>query len=251
MERPESRRKELNSATGVSVASHNGALHLFCVLDDGSIWPLGYTTDRGSWTTSGARPPVGLTTWQPIATVEFGHCLLHLCPRWRDIRPALHVELGSADVVPWEDVPAVGLRPGLSVIAAVLGDRLFLFEIYDTGKPPESKVVVVTSTDDTLVWTPWTVVLSLLFTALDRADRRQRYRPTTALRGLQSDRTLTEARHHVAAARNRCSSTDLARGRYAAKRRDIGRTGRHRRAPSVALSTRGARESSDGEHRSL
>ena len=109
MERPESRRKELNSATGVSVASHNGALHvfgaapgfgvthsrsfsganwqvnvldafersdffhvnplppsaisfddrlhLFCVLDDGSIWPLGYATDRGSWTTSGARPP--------------------------------------------------------------------------------------------------------------------------------------------------------------------------------------------------
>jgi hypothetical protein len=29
MERPESRRKELNSATGVSVASHNGALHVF------------------------------------------------------------------------------------------------------------------------------------------------------------------------------------------------------------------------------
>lgn len=50
-------------------------------------------------------------------------------------------------------------------------------------------MVVVTSTDDTLVWTPWTVVLSLLFTALDQADRRQRYRPTTALRGLQSDRT--------------------------------------------------------------
>jgi hypothetical protein len=29
MERPKSRRKELNSATGVSVASHNGALHVF------------------------------------------------------------------------------------------------------------------------------------------------------------------------------------------------------------------------------
>jgi hypothetical protein len=52
----------------------------------------------------------------------------------------------------------VGLRPDSPVAAAVLGDRLFLFGIYDTGKPPESKVVVVTSTDDTLVWTPWTLV---------------------------------------------------------------------------------------------
>ena len=55
-------------------------------------------------------------------------------------------------------MPAAGLRPDSPVTAAVLGDRLFLFGIYDTGKPPESKVVVVTSTDDTLVWTPWTLV---------------------------------------------------------------------------------------------
>ena len=51
-------------------------------------------------------------------------------------------------------MPATGLRPDSPVAAAVLGNRLFLFGIYDTGKPPESKVVVVTSTDDTLVWTP-------------------------------------------------------------------------------------------------
>jgi hypothetical protein len=202
--------KELNSATGVSVASHNGALHvfgaapgfgvthsrtfsganwqvnlldgfergdffhvnalppsaisfddwlhLFCVLDDGSIWPLGHTADGGSWTTSGARPPVGLATWQPIATVEFGHRLYIFA---RDGATSVLRFTSSSDLLiwsPWEDVPAVGLRPDSPVAAAVLGDRLFLFGIYDTGKPPKSKVVVVTSTDDTLVWTPWTLV---------------------------------------------------------------------------------------------
>src|SRR5262249_7164841 len=50
------------------------------VLDDASIWPLAYTTDGGAWATSGPRPPIGLTTWQPIATVEFGH-RLHIFAR--------------------------------------------------------------------------------------------------------------------------------------------------------------------------
>lgn len=202
--------KELNSATGVSVASHNGALHvfgaapgvgvthsrtfsgtdwqvnllagferddfflvnalppsaisfddrlhLFCVLDDGSIWRLGHTVDGGSWATSGARPPVGLTTLQPIATVEFGHRLYIFA---RDGATSVLRFTSSSDLLmwsQWEDVPGVGLRPDSPVTAAVLRDRLFLFGIYDTRKPPESKVVVVTSTDDTLVWTPWAMV---------------------------------------------------------------------------------------------
>jgi hypothetical protein len=44
------------------------------------------------------------------------------------------------------------------VTPAVLGDRLFLFGIYDTGMPPESEVVVVASTADTVSWTPWILV---------------------------------------------------------------------------------------------
>lgn len=129
------------------------------VLDDGSIWPLAHTTDGGSWATSGPRPPIGLTTWQPIATIEFGH-RLHIFA-WDSATSVLRFT-SSSDLLmwtPWE-VPAVGLRPDSPVAAAVLGNRLFLFGIYDTGKPPESKVVVVTSTDDTLVWTPWTLVES-------------------------------------------------------------------------------------------
>jgi hypothetical protein len=203
-------RQELDSATSVAVASHNGALHvfgaapgfgvthartfsgadwqvnlldgferadffhvnplppsaisfddrlhLFCVLDDGSIWPLAHTTDGGSWATSGPRPPIGLTTWQPIATVEFGH-RLHVFAR--DAATSVLRFTSSSDLLtwaPWENVPAAGLRPASPVAAAVLGDRLFLFGIYDTGKPPESQVVVVASTDDTVVWTPWTLV---------------------------------------------------------------------------------------------
>jgi hypothetical protein len=203
-------RNELDSATSVAVASHNGALHvfgaapgfgithartfsgadwqvnlldgferkdffhvnplppsaisfddrlhLFCVLDDGSIWPLGYTTDGGSWATSGPRPPIGLTTLQPIATAEFGH-RLHLFAR--DAAASVLRFTSSSDLLtwaPWEDVTAAGLRPDSPIAAAALGDRLFLFGIYDTGKPPESKVVVVTSTDETMVWTPWTLV---------------------------------------------------------------------------------------------
>jgi len=143
-----------------SAISFDDRLHLFVVLDDGSIWPLAHTTDGGSWATSGPRPPIGLTTWQPIATVEFGH-RLHIFAR--DSATSVLRFTSSSDLLmwtPWEDVPAVGLGPDSPVAAAVLGNRLFLFGIYDTGKPPESKVVVVTSTDDTLVWTPWTLVES-------------------------------------------------------------------------------------------
>ena len=35
-----------------------------------------------------------------------------------------------------------------AVAAAVLGDQLLLFGINETGKPPESKVVVMTETTD-------------------------------------------------------------------------------------------------------
>lgn len=141
-----------------SAISFDDRLHLFVVLDDATIWPLAYTTDGGSWATSGPRPPVGLTTWQPIAPVEFKH-RLHIFAR-DSVTSNLRFT-SSSDLLawtPWQDVPAGGLRPASPVAAAVLGDRLFLFGIYDTGKPPESKVVVVTSTADTLVWTPWDLV---------------------------------------------------------------------------------------------
>jgi hypothetical protein len=141
-----------------SAISFNDRLHLFCVLDDGSIWPLAHTADGGSWATSGSRPPTGLTTWQPIATVEFGH-RLHVFAR--DSATSLLRFTSSSDLLtwsPWENVPAAGLSPGSAVAAAALGDRLFLFGIYDTGKPPESEVIVVTSTADTVTWTPWTLV---------------------------------------------------------------------------------------------
>jgi hypothetical protein len=138
--------------------SFDDRLLLFCVLDDGSIWPLGHTTDGGSWATSGPRPPAGLTTEQPIAIVEFGH-RLHIFAR--DSGTSVLRFISSSDLLvwsSWQDVPAAGLGPDSPVAAAVLGDRLFLFGIYDTGKPPESKVVVVTSTADTVTWTPWNLV---------------------------------------------------------------------------------------------
>ena len=141
-----------------SAISFDDRLYLFVVLDDASIWPLAYTRDGGSWVTSGPRPPIGLTTWQPIATVEFGH-RLHIFAR--DSATSVLRFTSSSDLLAWtawHDVPAGGLRPASPVAAAVLGNRLFLFGIYDTGKQTESTVVVVTSTADTLVWTPWDLV---------------------------------------------------------------------------------------------
>jgi hypothetical protein len=141
-----------------SAISFDDRLHLFCVLDDGSIWPLVFTTDGGSWATSTARAPIGLTTLQPITTVEFGHRLYIVA---RDAATSALRFTSSADLqmwASWDDVPASGMRPDSPVSAAVLGDRLFLFAIYDTGKPPESQVVVVTSTDDAVTWTPWNLV---------------------------------------------------------------------------------------------
>lgn len=141
-----------------SAISFDDRLHLFCVLDDGSIWPLAHTVDGGSWATSGPRPPTGLTTWQPIATVEFGHRLYIFA---RDAATSVLRFTSSSDLLTWAswgDVPAAGFRPDSPVAAAVLGNRLLLFAIYDTGKAPESKVVVVTSTADAVTWTPWVLV---------------------------------------------------------------------------------------------
>src|SRR5262249_26389808 len=122
-----------------SAISFDDRLHLFVVLDDGSIWPLAHTTDGGSWATSGPRPPIGLKTWQSIASVESGPAP-HISAR--DSAPSALRFTSSSDLLmwtPWKDVPAVGLRPASPVAAAVLRNRLFLFGIYDTGKPPESK----------------------------------------------------------------------------------------------------------------
>jgi hypothetical protein len=58
---------------------------------------------------------------------------------------------------PWEDGPAVGLRLDSSVTAAVLSDRLFPFGMRH-GQTARVEGGVVTSTDDTLEWTPWTLV---------------------------------------------------------------------------------------------
>jgi hypothetical protein len=59
---------------------------------------------------------------------------------------------------PWVDVPAVGLSPKSPVAAAALGNRLYIFGINQTGKPPEIGTVVSNSTADGATWTGWTEV---------------------------------------------------------------------------------------------
>ncbi len=139
----------------LSAISFDDRLHVFCVLDNGSIWPLAYTSAGGSWLTSAAHPPAGLKTSLPIATVEFLN-RLHVFAR-DQVSNTLRF-ISSSDLqawTAWTNVPVTGLAPASPVAAATLEGRLFLFGIFDTGKPPESKVVVMTSTTDTVSWTPW------------------------------------------------------------------------------------------------
>jgi hypothetical protein len=59
---------------------------------------------------------------------------------------------------PWAPLPASSLAPASPVTAAWLGERLYVFGITDTKKPPLSTVVVVNSTQDGVTWTGWEVL---------------------------------------------------------------------------------------------
>jgi hypothetical protein len=139
-----------------SPISFNDRLYVFVVADDGSVVILTHTTDGGRWSDPPTSPPP-LQTWLPPTTVVFGNRLYVFA---RDRTSGKLQFTSTSDFLDWRqwaDVPTVGARSltNVAVAAAVLVDRLLLFGIDETGKLPESKVVVMTATTDAVHWMPW------------------------------------------------------------------------------------------------
>jgi hypothetical protein len=150
----------------VSAISFNDRLYAVGVLADSTISPLAFTRDGSSWTpTSGAfaeyplQPIAGLSTDQPIAATVFRDRMYVFA---RDAQSAALRATSTSDLrswAPWADVPAVGLPASAAVAAAALGSTICLFGIYQTGKPPETAVVVQnTSSDEGATWSGWEMV---------------------------------------------------------------------------------------------
>jgi len=140
-----------------SAVSFNDRLYVFVVTDDGSVVILTDTTDGGTWSDAPPESPPPLQTWLAATTVVFRN-RLHIFARERSSGTLQFTSTSDfLDWRPWVDVPIVGAYPSASaaVAAAVLGNQLLLFGINETGKPPESKVVVMTATTDAASWTPW------------------------------------------------------------------------------------------------
>lgn len=151
----------------VSAVSFDGRLYAVGVLADSTISPLAFTRDGSSWTlTSGGfsgqyalQPIAGLYTVQPIATTVSRDQMYVFA---RDAQSAALRVTSTSDLrswAPWADVPAAGLPPSSAVAAAALGGTICLFGIYQTGKPPETAVVVEnTSSDGGITWSGWDMV---------------------------------------------------------------------------------------------
>ena len=141
----------------VSAASFADRLYVIGVKADQSVSVLAYTVDGGSWATPAVGPPV-MHTLQPVAATPFGN-RLHLIAR--DSGTGVLAMTSAADLQrwdPWTPLPASSLAPTSPVAAAWLGQRLYVFGITDTKKPPLSSVVVGNSTLDGITWTGWEVV---------------------------------------------------------------------------------------------
>jgi hypothetical protein len=140
----------------VSAVSFDDRLYVFGVHADGSISSLAYTVDGGSWVTR-AKGPGGLETAEPIATAVFRHRLYVIASDSvsGQLRVTSTSDLGAWDL--WTDVPSLGMPPASAVAAAALGDTLFIFRVYKSGKTPDA-VIMRNSTSDGVTWSGWTTV---------------------------------------------------------------------------------------------
>lgn len=140
----------------VSAVSFDDRLYVFGVHADGSISSLAYTVDGGSWTPR-SRGPAALLTAEPIATAVFRHRLYLLASDSASgqLRMTSTSDLDVWDL--WADVPSPGMPAASSVAAATLGDTLFIFRVYKSGKTPDA-IIMRNSTSDGITWSGWTTV---------------------------------------------------------------------------------------------
>jgi hypothetical protein len=143
----------LLAGVAVTAVSFDGRLYVLGALADGSVSTLAYTVDGGSWVQHAAGPG-SLQTAEPVAAAIFRDRLYVIA---RDSASGQLRLTSTADMRiwnPWTDVPPPGFPSGSAVAAAALGDKLYIFGVFDTGKAPAS-VIMRNSTSDGVTWSGW------------------------------------------------------------------------------------------------
>jgi hypothetical protein len=139
----------------VSGISFNDRLYVFGVDTGGSIACLAFTVDGASWT-PGTAAPATLLTSEPVAVTVFRHRLYMIA---RESSSSQLRITSTSDLLVWN--PWVNLPPASQsaspVTAATLGDKLFAFGVFKTGKNPDV-VILGNSTMDGLAWSGWDLV---------------------------------------------------------------------------------------------
>ena len=143
----------LLAGVAVTAVSFDDRLYVLGALADGSVSTLAYTVDGGTWVQHAAGPG-SLQTAEPVAAAVFRDRLYVIA---RDSVSGQLRLTSTADMRiwnPWTDVPPPGLPSGSAVAAAALGDKLFIFGVFNTGKAPAS-VIMRNSTSDGVTWSGW------------------------------------------------------------------------------------------------
>ena len=143
----------LLAGVAVTAVSFDGRLYLLGTLADGSVSTLAYSVDGRSWVQHAAGPGALLTA-EPVAAAVFRDRLYVIA---RDSASGQLRLTSTADMriwSPWTNVPPPGLSSGSAVAAAALGEKLFIFGVFNTGKAPAS-VIMRNSTSDGVTWSGW------------------------------------------------------------------------------------------------
>jgi hypothetical protein len=137
----------------VTAISFDDRLYVFGVMSNRSISSLAYTIDGGLWTPLTANLPA-LQTNEPIAAAVFRHRLYLLA---RESTSGTIRMTSTSDLriwAPWAQVPSPGLQSGSALAAATLAGKLFIFNVFKTGKRP-AVVIMGNSTSDGVNWSGW------------------------------------------------------------------------------------------------
>jgi hypothetical protein len=137
----------------VTAVSFDGRLYVLGALADGSVSTLAYTVDGGSWVQHAAGPGA-LQTAEQVAAAVFRDRMYVIARESASGQLRLTSTADMRIWNSWTDVPPTGSPSGSAVAAAALGDKLYIFGVFSTGKSPAS-VIMRNSTSDGVTWSGW------------------------------------------------------------------------------------------------
>jgi hypothetical protein len=143
---------QLRSGSGVSAATHNGAVHVFGVMPGPAV-THGRTFTGSDWIVDGVA--VNSASDLPVSAVSFDDRLYIFGARADgSIWPQAYTTDGGSWVktAPQAPQPA-GLQTNEPIATAVFGNRLYVF-----ARSVADNSLQATSTSDVQFWTPWAIV---------------------------------------------------------------------------------------------